>query len=272
VAAAKMFKTKLGQSLPIAAQYVAHIASEEDDSGRQRATDECNKLPQEARTPCYVSFVIRRALKADAKKQHAATLQRAAELAKTGFTGMVPVRVSVRDKRPLPTVDGLCWPGIAGCFEDPCYRALPLPLTAQLGYLNADALALIEQSGLPSFADVMAHKPPQCRRTENALYAWAVRDAAPAGANAGEGRLRALLLVVCGMVEGREGPFPSSSHQLLVYGDDGRLDVVAGSGYAAALDWQTGSDGPKLAHATVSGWDASDDRDVEAVASVVATK
>ena len=137
---------------------------------------------------------------------------------------------------------------------------------------GSDALALIEQSGLPSFADAMAQKPPQCHRTENALYAWVVRDAAPAGANAGEGRLRALLLVTCGLVEGREGSFPSSAPQLLVYGDDGRLDVVAGTGYAAALDWQTGSDGPKLAHATVSGFGSSDDRDVEAVAGVVATK
>jgi hypothetical protein len=181
---------------------------------------------------------------------------------------MAAVRVSVRDKRPIPVVDGLCAPAINTCFDDPCTHALPMPMPGQIGYLNADALALLEQTGLPTFPDADAQKPAQCHRSENATFAWALRDPAPAGANAGEGRLRALLLVVCGMVEGREGSFPSSWTQLLVYDDAGHLELIADRETAATLDWVGGGDNPKLAGATITGASSYGDARVEDLTAV----
>src|SRR5678815_952156 len=124
---------------------------------------------------------------------------------------MTAVRVSAKDKRAFPTVDGLCAPSIDSCFEDPCENALPLPITGQMGYLETEALALIEQTGLPSVADALAHKPPQCNEQPRpgsgdwpkpATFAWALRDPASSAPDAGVPRLRALLVVRCGMVEG----------------------------------------------------------------------
>jgi hypothetical protein len=262
VAAAKMFKTKLGQSLPIAPQYVAV----------PRATTEAEpKSTCKGDAACWMAYTVGRAVHADGKAKHGAALATAAELARTKFGTMTAVRVSSRDKRPVPTVDGLCTPNIDSCQEDPCESALPLPITGQLGYLDAEALALVEQTGLPSFADTVALKPPQCHRDQQTTFAWALRDAARSP-DGGVAPLRALLLVVCGLAEGREGPYPASREQLLVYGGDGRLEVVAESGATGVLEWDRGSQGPKLARATVFRISASGDFDVEAVAAVVATK
>ena len=264
VAAAKLFKTKLGQSLPIDAQYVA-VAEAGDASDW--------KNPCIGQTAiCFMKHAARRARNGKGKSKHAAALKTAAELIITDeFKSMPAVRVSVRDKRPIPAVDGLCTPVMDSCFEDPCESRLPLPITGQIGYLDAAALALIEQTGLPSFADAMAHKPPQCNRAEPATFAWALRDAAAAGSPAESGPLRALLLVRCGLVQGREGSYPAAHPQLLVYGGDGKLEVVANTGNVATLDWKTGSDGPKLAGAFVAGLNDADDLTVESV-TVVANK
>lgn len=263
VAAAKMFKTRLGQSLPIAPQYVA--APRGTTEAEPKSTCKGNDAA------CWMSYTVARAVHADAKAKHGAALATAAELTRTTFGTMTAVRVSSRDKRPVPTVDGLCTPNIDSCQEDPCESALPLPISGQLGYLDAEALALVEQTGLPSFADTVALKPPQCHREQQTTFAWALRDAANSP-DGGVAPLRALLLVVCGLADGREGPFPNSREQLLVYGGDGRLEVVADSNDTAVLEWDRGSQGPKLARATVFRTYASGDFDVEAVAGVVATK
>jgi hypothetical protein len=80
--------------------------------------------------------------------------------------------------------------------------------------------------------------------------------------------LRALLLVRCGLVEGREGSYPAATPQLLVYGTDGRLEIVNGSAVAVAIDWDKGADGPKLARATVSSPFHGGDMQIEAATAV----
>jgi hypothetical protein len=260
VAAAKLFQTKLGQSLPIEAQYVAVPVGGNGDQFPSKCA--------EAGELCFMAHAVGRAGNGKDMKKHTPALRMAADLVAAKFASMPPVRVSVRDKRPFPAVDGLCTPSIDSCLEDPCTSRLPLPIGGQLGYLDANALALVEQTGLPSFSDVSANKPPQCKRAEATTFAWARRDATPAGVAAEVGRLRALLLVKCGMVEGREGSFPSSRSQLLVYGADGRLEVVANMNNAAALDWKTGGDGPKLAGAFVAGLSSGDDVLIEAAVAV----
>ena len=268
-AAAKLFRTKLGQSLPIAPQYVAARRG-------RRAPEPENPCPSGG--TCWMSYTLERAARAAGKGKHTPALAAAAELARTEFATMTAVKIAPRDKRAIPTVDGLCTPELNACQEDPCESALRLPMTRQMGYLAAEALALVEQSGLPSYADVIALKPPRCHHDETTTFAWALRDAAPAGpggvggGGGTTGPLRALLLVACGLVEGREGPFPTRRAQLLVYGTDGRLEVVADEDEAAVLDWSQGANGPKLARATVTANDANGDLDIEAAAGTVATK
>jgi hypothetical protein len=161
---------------------------------------------------------------------------------------MTPVRISTRDKRPLPTVDGVCTPQLGDCVEDPCWESLPLP--RQVGYLTAQSLVATEQSGLPALADVLDLKPPQCHRGEATTFAYVTRDA-PA-ADGAPGQIRALLLATCGMVEGREGSYPAAQPQLLVYGTEGLLDVIAGPSHAAVLEWDRGQATPKLARGRVT--------------------
>ncbi len=270
VAAAKLFQTKLGQSLPIEAQYTL-VPPPEDLDAPTVSFDKC--ATADGGTLCYMAHALGRAGKGKGTTatKHAGALRMARDLVAAKFASMPPVRVSVRDKRPFPAVDGLCTPSIDSCVEDPCDNRLPLPISGQLGYLDANALALIEQTGLPSFADALEHKPPQCHRAEPATFAWALREPAPTGSTAEAGRLRALLIVKCGMVDGREGSFPTARPQLLVYGADGRLEVVANVTNAATLDWKNSDDGPKLASASLTGMVR--DSDMEIVSAVaIATK
>ncbi len=216
-------------------------------------------------TPARWRYALGRGITAAGKGPHAAALRLGAELAKTRFAEMIAARPATRDKRAIPRADGLCTPTLGECLENPCEYALPLPMTNQLGYLDAAALTLVEQTGLPTYADVMALKAPQCRLHQETTFAWAKRDPAPAG---GVGRVRALLLASCGMVEGREGSYPAAREQLLVYGDDGRLEVVADDVRAATLDWRTDADGPKLARAELTGLSRSLDLTVTAAVTV----
>jgi hypothetical protein len=74
VAAAKMFKTKLGQSLPIAAQYVAEGPSDTGNDRRAAADLEtCSRAQGQAYVACTMSLAVKRALKADANGKHAAS-------------------------------------------------------------------------------------------------------------------------------------------------------------------------------------------------------
>ena len=139
-------------------------------------------------------------------------------------------------------------PSLDSCEVDPCEEAVPLPMTGQTGYLRADGFALVEQTALPSFEDVEQYKPAECHTQTGGTFAWALRDA-PGGA--GPGRVRALLLARCGLAEGREGTYTAGRMQLLVYGDDGRLELTAGDSSVGLLDWTRGTKGPKLAGAQV---------------------
>jgi hypothetical protein len=260
VAAAKLFRTQLGQSLPIAPQYAVTRLDAPSEGANNRCPD--------GGDACRMSEVLSRAARAAAKGKHAAAVATALDLTRTNFATMTAVRVSTRDKRPVPTVDGLCTPNLNVCDEDPCENALPLPITGQIAYLNTDALALVEQSGLPPFSDVLARKPPQCSRWQPTTFAWALRDASSTSPDGGVAPLRALLLVQCGMVNVREGTTEAARPQLLVYGADGRLEVVSGTGAAAVIDWDQGPDGPKLARASITGEFPSGDMRVEAAVAV----
>jgi hypothetical protein len=65
-------------------------------------------------------------------------------------------------------------------------------------------------------------------------------------------------------VPGREGMYPGSALQLLVYDAEGKAEVAASTDYAAVYEWRAGDVGPVLARGWRSG--NRDTRVEEAVA------
>jgi hypothetical protein len=258
--AAKMFATKLGQALPVAAQYVSQAPEAREDEGQDGPP--CHDAA------CSIAKRVERARKAAPKGAVTKGLDVARELARSKFAGMTAVKIATRDKRPVPRADGVCAPRLGECIEDPCYEQLPLP--SQLGFLNAETLVTTEQTGLPTVADVLDLKPPQCRRREATTFAWVARDAAKADGT--PGAVRAVLLAPCGLVDGREGAYPAAAPQLLVYGADGWLDTSATTGHAVTYAWERDAAGPKLARAAVTTEYEASPRHFQAATAVVAGK
>jgi hypothetical protein len=239
--AVALFQSDLGKTMPIAPQYVASGVGLRDDGEAGSGTGAtCFDFL------CNVGRNIDDAFR-EARGKASAELTMAHELAAKHFRGMTPVRLSTRDKRPLPQIDGTCVPSIDSCVDDPCYQRLPLP--PQVGYLDARTLLTTEQSGLPTAEDVLARKVPECRREKPTTFAYVTRN--PAAADGTPGMVRAAILVTCGLVEGREGLYPSARPQLLVWGADGLLDVLGDTSQTALLSWQRNDGGPKVASAVV---------------------
>src|SRR5581483_12300835 len=137
------------------------------------------------------------------------------------------VRVVADDRRRIPTIDGLCTPIIRGCDGDPCSRAVALPGSGLVGFMNAARVSTLDVKDAPSVDDVEALKPRECGlRDVVKTWAWALRG--PAAADGAPGPLQGLLLATCGAVPSREGYFSTSTTQLLVYGAGGNLDLVLG--------------------------------------------
>lgn len=266
-AAASLFKTELGKMLPIAAQYQVSDLPTTPPGAEANSAQVVIKACTSGEA-CWIALNVARALEAGGHDgKHASVLRTAQTLAQAKFAGMTAVRISAQDKRPIPTVDGLCTPTLDSCEEDPCDRSLPLPISRQLGYLRADGLAVIEQTGLPAFAEAQGLKLAQCHARTETTFAWALRD--PAG-DGSPGRLRAVLLMVCGVKEGREGSYPAGRSQLLVYGDSGQLELVADSSGAALLDWDQAAAGAKLARANLTRAEGGADLLIEADTAVAA--
>jgi hypothetical protein len=150
-----------------------------------------------------------------------------------GATAFEPVSLSTSGQAKLPTVDGMCAPTLGSCEYDSCdspitpYQGMPL--------LRTDNFKVIEAQGHPPVAsaldDTAYKKWKGCHSSEGATLAWAVRTG-------DERRTRALILVGCGMVEGREGRFLTSTPQLLAYDDDGQLRVLVTSRGLSIYTWK----------------------------------
>jgi hypothetical protein len=234
LAAAHLFRTAAAKAMPIAGQYTVATGAEARDGD----FDVCKPAPS-----CYLAQVIVHAQGNPAMKKHAPALARGLDLARAGFQGLAPVRAVARVSRPLPAVDGLCQPPVDTCIENPCAQALPMPLGGQLGFLQASTVGTLAAKDVPPLADALAMKPAVCKTRAGATWAWAQRG--PDGS-----ALEALVLFQCGLVMGREGYYPSSTLQLLVYDGEGRVELAAGRSYAAIYEWRAGESGPVLAR----GW------------------
>jgi hypothetical protein len=242
LAAAKLFKTTAAKVLPIAGQY----AISADEQVRPQKDNRCKE-----RT-CYVANELAFAKGSPGGVKHAAALDRAVKLAREGFKSMAPVKAVARVPRPVPAVDGLCKPSLDVCEEDPCFQALPMPLGGQLAFLDAAGVGVLSVKDTPPVAAALDKEVPACKTRAGTKLAWAQQG--PRGADGGPGKLEALLLFECGLVMGREGYYPQSTIQLLVYDGEGHLEVSAGTNYAAIYEWRAGEAGPLVA----SGWHTSD--------------
>src|SRR5688572_20889307 len=143
LAAAKLFKTNAAKALPIAGQYVA--SSEE----RGRFSNPTKKCQDAA---CWLADEVTEAKGSEAADKHMAAMNLAIKLARDGFKSLTPVKAVARVSRPVPAVDGICRPSIDVCAEDPCYQALPMPLTGQLAFLDAANVGILGVKDAPPVA------------------------------------------------------------------------------------------------------------------------
>jgi|GEM_PF-1696483 len=247
LAAAKLFQSNLAKTLPMSAAYSLADELKPLYAGIEDTVDQ--KCKEEI---CRFDSLFATALNFNKRDQAPqATLESLATakaLAFSHFAQMLPVRVSSRDKRKLPRVDGLCSFQLNECLEDPCYESLPMP--AQLGLLNAQSLLVVEQPQLPSVKDVLALTPAACHQRNPTTFFWITR--APATADGQPGLVVAMLAITCSMVEGREEAFPKASPQLLVYDASGVLDIIASDRYVAAYKWDRTTADLRLAQGYVT--------------------
>jgi hypothetical protein len=183
--------------------------------------------------------------------------------------GFVPATLAPTDRRPVPGVDGLYVPGLYYGIEPSYgYEGFELPILGGLAALRGESLRPLERKGSASLDQVLAMEAPGCRTSQGASYAWLHRSKL-AGEEEGRDVVRALVLVRCGQVEVRDGLADTAQMQVLVYGDDGNLGLVAGPGYVNGFSWST--QGGKLVLAGGRRVLALGSRDVLAVASAPAS-
>jgi hypothetical protein len=148
----------------------------------------------------------------------------------TAFEG---VSLSTAGQAKLPAVDGLCVPQLGTCSLDFCDQ--PMAPFDGLPLVTTDQFKVIEMKDRPAFSSVVDHdgakKVKGCNSNDGATLAWAVREGP-------ERRTRALVVMRCGLVEGREGRYVASSLQLLAYDDKGRLRLTVNPFGATSFSWK----------------------------------
>ncbi len=224
LAASKLFKDTNAKTLPLAPQY--HVQKMTDaaavkDSGCKWDDALCHMKNTVAALP-HTS-------------QHQAAVKVLLDAINARFKDWVSVQAVALDKRPVPRIDGICTPRLESC-DGGCFGMVELPLGGAIGFLKNDQVATFDIAVQPPVADVLAKKPPECKRADNGkVFAWALRDLAFGGTKT---QVRALLMVRCGAVESREGRDPTVMPQLLVYGESGQLELLVGATYATIVHWK----------------------------------
>lgn len=267
VEAARLFKSASGKAMPIGPQYTTR--EEGESLSPPRGCDDAL---------CRSRFALA-SLGADTLGAELAPRAGAvAKAVKPGLAGWRPVQVALKDKRPLPRVDGVCSTDLYACNEGiPCGEGMTLPLDGELGWLSTAQLGVFDVKEQPKIEEVISVKHPKCRaRGETTTFAWALPGASGvsgASGASGDGRasIEALVVARCGAIESRDGYEPASQVQILVYGASGRLEAVATPITASALGWRerSGAEGPLLARGrVVSVAGGTSSRTVELAAEV----
>ncbi len=225
--AARLFSGKNAKHIPVATGY--HVTADE-------------KLKPEAKTgPRYARFANPKALLRSARNKFGTSplLEFAIKELATDLVKWKRVRVSLRDKRPLPAVDGITWNyyGARSDFRLPRY----------LGYLHANKMRRI--SGGTKQLNINQYwerEEKLCTSEDPITNFWSI--------SAADGSLRGLFVIRCQLIEEREGLIPDSEWKLLVYNKSGQLKLLVGHRYVTQLTWARDPQRPILQHAQrVSG-------------------
>ena len=144
-----------------------------------------------------------------------------------------PVAISTSGQSKIPAIDGMCAPALGSCEQDFCDS--PMGTFDSLPLTSIDTFKVIEMKERPPVANALdataAQKYKACHSKDGATLAWAVREGA-------DRKTRAVLIVGCGLVEGREGKYVASALQLLVYDPTGHLRLSATETGVTTYDWK----------------------------------
>lgn len=216
---AAAFKDTVKQQMPLLPQYTLSAADVQNaDTKNLPVSAACKK--ERYGVLCSVSQVMEIASRN--KVGNPDSLALAKKLAEGNFAEMQKVRLALVDKRPFPTTDGLCVHDLNFCNEG-CYDGIELPQVSAIGFLATSGFNTFEDKAIPDLESALAATPRSCRAADKGLayhYAYRQKNA--------EGRdtVRALFLVRCGGVESREGMDSVAYGQLLVYNEQGQLDLL----------------------------------------------
>jgi hypothetical protein len=235
VAAARIFREKSETALPLLPAY----ALTSTDGKGEGLWDVC-----EGDTLCDIKEMLSRATR-DRELAAWSSAIAIAQKALEGRGSLLAAKVSPTDKRDLPPLDGLRIPDTYDNLEGGggWWREVTLPLYGVVGALRTDSLRVVEAASKVTVEQAVAAEPRACSTGKGATYTWALRQKGE-GADAGRDLVRAVLAVRCARVEVRDGKVETAVPQVLVYDPQGRLVLVAGSGYVDAYRWDTvdGSD------------------------------
>lgn len=217
-AMAAAFKDTVKQQMPLLPQYtLTSTETQRPDSSDPPPAPGCKKHEYSFR--CRAPQVLDVATKSQVGS--AESLALAKKLAAGRFAEMQKVRLALVDKRPFPTTDGLCVHDLNFC-EAGCYEGIELPQVSALGFLATSGFNTFEDKAIPDLEKALDAEPRACRAPDKGqAYYYAYRQ------KNGEGRdtVRALFIVRCGGVESREGMSATAYGQLLVYNEQGQLDL-----------------------------------------------
>lgn len=183
---------------------------------------------------------------AEFRAAHGALIAVAMEAAADEPVGFLPARVAPAEKRRFPVVDELEVPelynGLEGSYG---YGGFELPALGLVAALRGETLRAIELRSKVTLAAALEAKAPGCATRRGATYLW-MKRARPPGEAAAREVLRAMISVQCAEIEVRDGTTEAAQYQVLVYGDDGNLGLVAGPGYVNGFRWTVRDGRPLL--------------------------
>lgn len=218
-AMASAFKDTVNKQMPLLPQYALTSKDTERPANKELPTvPGCKKHEY--------SFVCRAPHAMDVASQskvgNPESLALAKKLATGRFAELAKVRLALVDKRPFPTTDGLCVHDLNFCNEG-CYEGIELPQVSAIGFLATSGFNTFEDKAIPDLQKALDAEPRACRAADKGqayYYAYRQKNA--------EGRdtVRALFIVRCGGVESREGMDSVAYGQLLVYNEQGQLDLL----------------------------------------------
>jgi hypothetical protein len=215
VAAAKLF-AKRKVDLPIHTGYKATVTDKEVG---------CNA--------CEIAAMITAATADPGFKEWKATLAIAATTA-ADLEKLPRGQLAPTSKQSLPEVDGL----VAVYLENVQNQWYPedglhLPLIDSVSAMFADQLRVLDVKDKTTPSD-FAGEDKKCKGDD---MTWVKR--VPAADKSGPDVVQAVLVGRCGMLEERDGSYRASGWELLVYGAEGRLELVIANGMIDGYRWAT---------------------------------